>query len=390
MSPTDQEQADQEQADQGQADQEQGAELPLVNGENAVLRVEHLTKRFGHAGRFTRNPKLVTAVDDVSFDLARGETLGLVGESGCGKTTLSWMLLRLIEPTSGSVVVGGEEVTGLSSRELRRFRQRAQVVFQDPYASLDPRQRIATTVAEPLTSSGKSRTEKQEIVSGLLERMGLLPAHASRFPHQFSGGQRQRIGIARALSVTPQLLILDEPVSALDVSIQAQVLALLQDLRKEYELSYILISHDLSVVRHVSDRVMVMYLGRIVEIGDKRSIFTQPRHPYTVSLLSAAPVPDPSTERTRERIVLRGDPPNPADPPTGCAFHRRCFHATLTAAGLPDSQVTTLDDGSRVPTACTQVIPLLTRPQPATAGSHWSACHFPVSDEAATGVTAAL
>jgi oligopeptide/dipeptide ABC transporter ATP-binding protein len=364
--------------------EQESADLPFVAGDDAVLHVEHLTQRFGRTSRFGRKSNVVTAVDDVSFDLRRGETLGLVGESGCGKTTLSRMLLRLIEPTSGRVVIGGEEVTTLDRRELRRFRQRAQIVFQDPYASLDPRQRIAATVAEPLISSDKTREQKREIVAGLMDRMGLLPAHAQQFPHQFSGGQRQRIGIARALSVTPQLLILDEPVSALDVSIQAQVLSLLQELRTEFDLSYILISHDLSVVRHVSDRVMVMYLGRIVEIADKNTLFTAPRHPYTVSLLSAAPVPDPTLERARERIVLRGDPPNPADPPSGCAFHRRCFHATAIAETLPADQVTALDDGSRVPTTCTSKVPLLSRRESA----HWSACHFPVTDAAAAGVIA--
>ena len=360
--------------------------LPFVAGEDAVLRVEHLTKRFGKMGRLTSRKPPVTAVDDVSFDLRRGETLGLVGESGCGKTTLSRMLLRLIEPTTGTVTVDGEEVTGLDRKQLRRFRQQAQVVFQDPYASLDPRQRIAATIAEPLLSSGKSRAERNAIVDGLMERMGLLPAHSSRFPHQFSGGQRQRIGIARALSVTPKLLILDEPVSALDVSIQAQVLKLLQDLRAEFDLSYILISHDLSVVRHVSDRVMVMYLGRTVEMADKHSLFTTPRHPYTLSLLSAAPVPDPTVERARDRIVLRGDPPNPANPPSGCAFHRRCFHAAAIAEAMPDDQVTTMEDGGRVPARCTMATPLLTR---GSAG-HWSACHFPVTNDDTAGVTAGL
>jgi len=362
--------------------QDESHVLPFVAGDDAVLHVEHLTKRFGRTGRLSRSDKRVTAVDDVSFDLGRGETLGLVGESGCGKTTLSRMLLRLLEPTSGSVVVEGEEVTGLDRRQLRRFRQKAQVVFQDPYASLDPRQRIATTIAEPLTSSGKSRAEKQEIVNELMARMGLLPTQASQFPHQFSGGQRQRIGIARALSVSPKLLILDEPVSALDVSIQAQVLGLLQELRGELDLSYILISHDLSVVRHVSDRVMVMYLGRIVEIADKSSLFTGPQHPYTVSLLSAAPVPDPTIERARERIVLRGDPPNPANPPSGCTFHRRCFHAAAVAERLPEAEVTTLDNGSRVPLACTAIAPILER----RAETHWSACHFPVTREEVAGV----
>ncbi len=358
---------------------------PFTAGDDAVLRVEHLSKHFGHRKRLGRaKAPVVRAVDDVSFDLARGETLGLVGESGCGKTTLSRMILRLIEPTSGRVILGEEDVTDLKSRKLREFHQRVQVVFQDPYASLDPRRRVADSVAEPLTNVSMSRREKLEVVHRTLERMGLRREQADLFPHQFSGGQRQRIGIARALSVTPEVLILDEPVSALDVSIQAQVLKLLQDLRAEYGLSYILISHDLSVVRHVSDRVMVMYLGRIVEIAGKEDLYSSPKHPYTLSLLSAAPVPDPDVEQARGRIRLPGDPPNPANPPSGCPFHQRCFHAGEVAATLPSGEVDTLADGRKVPLTCTQRLPVLAREEGA---AHWSACHFPLEKAPAAAVT---
>ena len=355
-----------------------GAPSPFVAGEDAVLRVEKLSKHFGHKKLIGRQAPLVRAVDEVSFDLGKGETLGLVGESGCGKTTLSRMILRLIDPTSGSVFLGGQDVTRLSGRALHEFRRRVQVVFQDPYASLDPRQRVVASVAEPLTHSGLSRQDRLRIVHETLERMGLQSGQARLFPHQFSGGQRQRIGIARALSVTPEVLLLDEPVSALDVSIQAQVLKLLQDLREEYGLSYILISHDLSVVRHVSDRVMVMYLGKIVEMASKDDIYTAPRHPYTLSLLSAAPVPDPDVERARERIQLPGDPPNPANPPSGCTFHQRCFHAEALAGKLPDAETAALDDGRRVPVACARKTPLLT-----PSKNHWSACHYPLEREEA-------
>ncbi|WP_169945380.1 ABC transporter ATP-binding protein [Microbispora sp. H11081] len=358
---------------------------PFVAGQDAVLRVENLSKHFRQRKRFGRPSPVVRAVDDVSFDLARGETLGLVGESGCGKTTLSRMILRLIEPTSGKVFLDGEDVTRLEGRHLRTFRQKVQVVFQDPYASLDPRQKVGASVGEPLTNSGLSRERKLEIVHETLERMGLQRGQARLFPHQFSGGQRQRIGIARALSVTPQVLLLDEPVSALDVSIQAQVLKLLRDLREEYGLSYILISHDLSVVRHVSDRVMVMYLGRIVEIASKHDLYTAPRHPYTASLLSAAPVPDPDVERVRERIQLAGDPPNPVNPPPGCAFHQRCFHASALAEKLPDDEVEVLADGRRVPGACARLQPALA---PGAAGTRWSACHFPLENEETAAITA--
>ncbi|MEV4382838.1 oligopeptide/dipeptide ABC transporter ATP-binding protein [Streptosporangium sp. NPDC049644] len=358
---------------------------PFVAGPDAVLRVERLSKHFGKKKRFGGSSNMVRAVDEVSFDLARGETLGLVGESGCGKTTLSRMILRLIEPTGGRVLLDGEDVTKLAGRRLREFHQRVQVVFQDPYASLDPRQRVAASVAEPLTNSSMSKQEKLDTVHGMLERMGLQRAQAKLFPHQFSGGQRQRIGIARALSVTPQVLLLDEPVSALDVSIQAQVLKLLQDLREEYGLSYILISHDLSVVRHVSDRVMVMYLGRIVEIAAKDDIYTSPHHPYTASLLSAAPVPDPDVERSRERIQLPGDPPNPANPPSGCTFHQRCFHAELLAQKLPAGEVHELDGGRKVPRTCVQQAPALTLK---ADDEHWSACHFPLEREQAATIIA--
>lgn len=343
---------------------------PFVANEEAVLRVESLAKHFGN------RRSVVRAVDDVSFDLARGETLGLAGESGCGKTTLSRMLLRLIEPTSGRVVVGGQDITSLKGKALRDFRRRAQIVFQDPYASLDPRQRVVSTVAEPLLAAGRGRQERTRAALDILGRMGISAQQAHRYPHQFSGGQRQRIGIARALSVSPEILILDEPVSALDVSIQAQVLKLLDELRAELGLSYILISHDLSVVRHVSERVMVMYFGRIVEMAATDDLYDAPLHPYTESLLSAAPLPDPRAERARERIVLAGDPPNPAAPPSGCAFHERCPRAARIAAALPAADTSAIADGRRVPLPCATTAPTLAS-QPGQA--RWVACHFPAA-----------
>lgn len=349
---------------------------PFVAGDDAVLRIQGLSKHFGRAGRGRRKSTLVKAVDDVSFDLAPGETLGLVGESGCGKTTLSRMILRLIEPTHGQVIAGGEDVTALHGKDLRDFRQRAQVVFQDPYASLDPRQKVLSSVAEPLITSGHSTKKRNEMAMEVLHRIGFTTGQAHRFPHQFSGGQRQRIGIARALSVTPEVLVLDEPVSALDVSIQAQVLKLLEDLRTEFGLSYILISHDLSVVRYVSDRVMVMYLGRIVEMADTADLYDNPAHPYTSSLLSAAPAPDPVVERQRERIVLAGDPPNPANPPSGCSFHERCAKAIAVASTMPTTELHTIGDGRQVPRSCASTQPALAT---SPARKRWVACHFPLT-----------
>ena len=291
------------------------------------LQVENLVKHFPVGGGLFGKPKgVVKAVDGVSLTLRRGETLALVGESGCGKSTLGRLILRLIEPTSGEIRLDGTDVRALKKGDLRRLRRRMQIVFQAPFASLNPRLSVAQILAEPLELHGLTRGEAtRQRVHELLRLVGLSPEHGERFPHEFSGGQRQRIGVARALATNPDLVVCDEPVSALDVSVQAQVVNLLQDLQKRLGLSYLFIAHDLAVVKHIADRVAVMYLGRIVEIGDKRVVYDDPRHPYTQALLSAAPRPDPLGER--ERVILQGDVPSPLSPPSGCTFHTRCPHA---------------------------------------------------------------
>jgi peptide/nickel transport system ATP-binding protein/oligopeptide transport system ATP-binding protein len=292
------------------------------------LEVRNLVKHFPiHSGLLQRRTGAVKAVDGVSFAIRRGETLGLVGESGCGKSTVGKTVLKLVEPTSGQILLDGEDVTKLSPGRMWHHRRRIQTVFQDPYSSMNPRLKVGTIVGEPLENFGiASGREKDERVAKLLERVGMRPDAMNRFTHEFSGGQRQRLGIAKALAVNPDVIVADEPVSALDVSVQAQVLNLMIDLQDEYQLAYLFISHDLAVMRHISHRIAVMYLGRIVELTDKRTLFSMPMHPYTEALLSAAPVPDPSKKKAR-RIIVQGDVPSPAKPPPGCHFHTRCPYA---------------------------------------------------------------
>ena len=275
---------------------------------------------------FQRAVAQIKAVDDVSFFVRKGETLGLVGESGCGKTTTGRCILQLYKPTGGQVLFEGQELTGMSTRQMRVMRRQMQVIFQDPYSSLNPRMTAGNIIGEPLIVHGlvNSKEEYRDRVAELLQNVGLNPYMADRFPHEFSGGQRQRIGVARALSVGPSFIVCDEPVSALDVSIQAQIVNLLEDLQEQFDLTYLFIAHDLSVVRHISNRVAVMYLGHIVEIADRNEIYANPLHPYTRALLSAVPIPDPVIDAQRERILLSGEVPSPLNPPSGCVFHPRC------------------------------------------------------------------
>ena len=299
----------------------------MADSKVPVLAVRDLKKHFPvKKGLLRRTVGNVYAVDGISFTIGEGETLGLVGESGCGKTTAGRAVLRLTEPTSGTIEVGGTDITRLPKNELRPYRRQMQIIFQDPFSSLNPRMYAGDIVGEPLLVHGvSSRKERQEQVAALFARVGLRPAQMTNYPHQFSGGQRQRIGIARALALGPKLIVGDEPVSALDVSIQAQVINLLQDLQRERQLSYLFISHNLAVVEHISHYIAVMYLGRIVEYADTRSIFTRAQHPYTDALLSAVPVPDPAIKR--QKRVLQGDVPSPVNPPSGCHFHTRCPYA---------------------------------------------------------------
>ena len=325
------------------------------NGGDPLVEIQSVKKYFPiRKGLLQREVARVHAVDDVTFAVYEGETLGLVGESGCGKSTLGRTIVRLLEPTDGKVLFEGRDISSLGARSLRPLRRRMQMVFQDPYASLNPRKRVGSIIGTPLKIHGVPKAERRQRVQELLETVGLSPEHYNRFPHEFSGGQRQRIGVARALALRPKLIVADEPVSALDVSIQSQMLNLLDDLQRELQLTYIFIAHDLGVVRHVSNRIAVMYLGKLVELSPAEELYQRPIMPYSEALLSAVPIPDPDLSHERERIVLQGDVPSPINPPSGCRFHPRCRYMT---------------------DICREVEPPLTD----YGNGHLAACHHPLN-----------
>jgi len=332
-------------------------------GGEPLVEVRDLVKHFPLTSGilFKREVGTVRAVDGVSFDILRGETLGLVGESGCGKSTTGRMLLRLLEPTSGSIRFEGREITELRGEELRKLRSDVQMIFQDPYSSLNPRKTVGSIIADPFDIHGllKGQGERKRAVQELMDTVGLNPEHYNRYPHEFSGGQRQRIGVARALALKPKLIVADEPVSALDVSIQAQILNLLRDLQRDLGITLLFIAHDLSVVRHMCDRVAVMYLGHIVEMASSDQLYAHPRMPYTGALMSAVPVPDPRLAASKQRQVLGGDVPSPTNPPQACPFHTRCWKAQ---------------------DLCRQVAP----PLEPKEGGNLAACHFPLTDDEVT------
>jgi oligopeptide/dipeptide ABC transporter ATP-binding protein len=326
------------------------------NGAIPLVEAEHLKVFFPIKSGllFDREVARVHAVNDVTLSIGEGETVGLVGESGCGKTTISRTIMRLLDSTEGAIRFRGEEITKAGRKQMEPLRRQMQMVFQDPFASLNPRKRVGQIIGMPLQLHGTDRKQVEPRVRELLDLVGLHPEHINRFPHEFSGGQRQRIGVARALALEPRLIVLDEPVSALDVSVQAQIINLLDDLQDDFGLTYLFVAHDLSVVRHVSDRIAVMYLGKLMELSPSEELYTKPIHPYTSALLSAIPIPDPEENRRRERLVVSGEPPNPINPPSGCVFHPRCPRATEI---------------------CREVEPPLAR----YPNGHLAACHHPLS-----------